>query len=314
MNMKILNNLYKYFKNTIKFLTTRAFALYIIVAVLASLIFDCELILRRARMKALDRARPDEFNYLLLLEKGARVDENKLEEYTFYYEKNIEYLPNAADRYGMLGFCYYHSGQHEKALEVYKEAVLLTNSFFGFHYNMAVIYFKRGDYLNAAKALEKLTKTSLVKNMELVMTSRALRPFLVGKTGTANDVIERLTETFTNGYKLLVIIKFREQDYSSVIEYATQALILELPEEDFFLYYLGRAAYEKGLYEQAIGILQDAVEINSDHVDATYYLGLSIKAFGLEQMGNGILLRADKLREEIGETEPEESGIDVRIF
>lgn len=306
--------LYGYFKNTIRFFSKRVFVLYFIVAVLASLIFDCELILRRARMKALDRVRPDKFDYLLLLEKGTRVDEKKLEEYTFFYEKNVEYLPNAADRYGMLGFCYYHLGQHEKALEIYKEASLLTNIFFGFHYNMGVIYFKQGDYSNAAKALEMLTRASMAKNIELVMSSRALRPFLAGKTGTANDVVERLRTTFTNGYKLLVIIKFRKQDYLSVIGYATQALILELPEEDFFLYYLGRAAYERGLYEKAIGILQDAVEINPDHIAATHYLGLSIKAFGLEQMGDGILLRADQLREEIGETEPEESSIDVRIF
>ena len=86
---KGLNTLFGSLRKGLKIIGQRAFVFYILVFILANMIFDCELILRRARFKALDRLRPDEFSYLIEVEKGNPVDREKLEEYRDYYERII---------------------------------------------------------------------------------------------------------------------------------------------------------------------------------------------------------------------------------
>jgi len=76
--------------------------------------------------------------------------------------------------YGMLGFCYYHLGKHKEAVSFYRKALEINPYFFWFHYNLGVVYFKKGQYEQAAVSFKKAQDTVPKHNLKFIRASKVI--------------------------------------------------------------------------------------------------------------------------------------------
>lgn len=297
------------------FILSRTITLYLIGFLLIITIFEGQKVFKRARMKALNRIRPASFDYLLdVVEKGHLVDKEKLGEFRFYYKKVTHYLPNIAEAYGMLGFCYYYLGDDKKAISAYKKAISLEPNFLAFHYNLGVIYFRKKDYESAVESLKKAVETNLKKYLDFVSSSRIYFTFL-GDAQHVNRMLKlRARDTFLNSYKLLVLSNYHLNNFPELVRYSKEAIRLSFPEPEFFFYSLGRISYKFGKYKDASEFFQIALKREPKNADIAHYLGLSLKALGKEVEGEELLRRATLLSGMKPSSVWVEGEINVRIF
>lgn len=137
---------------------------------LADLKVDPDKVQTRARTTTLNQLIPS-FAYLAQWKRGSgNIDKQKMKDYERYYKKVAEYIPGRADAYSMLGFCYYHLGERDKAIVSYQKAAVLNPHFFWPYYNMGMIFFKDGEYQESAEMFEKALRTDL-KNALIFMRS-----------------------------------------------------------------------------------------------------------------------------------------------
>ncbi|VAX35002.1 hypothetical protein MNBD_UNCLBAC01-269 [hydrothermal vent metagenome] len=99
---------------------------------------------------------PSSYAPLIAFSQNKNVhDKESLEGYIKYYQNIIKYHPHMAEAHGLLGFCYYHSGQYEEAIEMYQTAISLNKHFFWFSYNLGIVYLKIGQYEKAKDSFQQ---------------------------------------------------------------------------------------------------------------------------------------------------------------
>lgn len=74
--------------------------------------------------------------------------------YTYYQMAN-QLLPDIDSAHYLLGYCEYYRGNLDEALAQYKRSIDLDPYFFWSYYNLGVIYFRQGDFLNSAEVLSR---------------------------------------------------------------------------------------------------------------------------------------------------------------
>jgi len=89
--------------------------------------------------------------------------------YLNYYNRIVEFFPSISDAYDMLGFCYYHLGELDKAVANYETAASINSNYFWTYYNLGIIYLKMG---NSSKALINFNK-GLQANPEVTLKTIA---------------------------------------------------------------------------------------------------------------------------------------------
>jgi len=83
----------------------------------------------------------------------APFDKIKFQESTEYLKRVPRLFPEFGISYGVLGYAYYHLGEMDKAIESYEKAAGHHSNYFGFQYNLGILYFKSGRFEEAAQAL-----------------------------------------------------------------------------------------------------------------------------------------------------------------
>ena len=103
------------------------------------------------------------------------------------------------------------------------------------------------------------------------------------------------------------------KDFAKVVQYSREALAISLPDKQFFIHYLGVAAYELKEYQKAVPYFYQVIEIDPQHTDAFYYLGLCLNALGQEEKGKAVLRQAAILYQTEGPSIKEDE-LNVRVF
>jgi len=167
----------------------------------------------KARTMTLNGLLPKSFNYLLAFaEKKEDFDAARFQEYFEYYRKVAEYMPQRADAYAMLGYCYYHMNRPVEAIVAFQKAADLNPQFSGFHYNLGVIYYKLGGYGQAIESLKKMTGLNPVADVAYIQSSREIYgPFLTGRANSRDYLVEEIRERYQEGRVLLVQCHLRLQ-------------------------------------------------------------------------------------------------------
>ena len=110
----------------------------------------------RARLKAINEIPPNSFDDAVAAVQGkTALNARRLKAYLDYAQLVSRLVPQRADARGLEGFCLFQMGDYEHAIESYAKAASLEPQFFGFHYNLAFIHFKKGDYDRSVAELEK---------------------------------------------------------------------------------------------------------------------------------------------------------------
>jgi len=191
------------------FFGKRTIVLYLLAFVMANVLFDIPKVTQTVRLKILNRFRPETFDYLVeTVNRGNTFDKKRLEPYAFYYQKVTEYIPKRADAYGMLGFCYYHMGERQKAIESYEKAIEIHDQFFWFYYNLGMIYFKEGEYKQAYEWWKKAAHTKPQAAFGFIQWSQRIYMPLVGiHRRLGYSVEEELRMGYKDCYMLLAMLQ-----------------------------------------------------------------------------------------------------------
>lgn len=134
-------------------------------------------------MKLQERRNQFAFKDLLALEETDGVLSNvKLEEYLRYFQDVLARQGSSADIQAMMGFCYFHLGQKEKARGAYEQALILSPKYFPFHYNLAVIDFQEQNYSQALEGFQRALTIRWADNALFLRNSKNF-VYIVYKVG-----------------------------------------------------------------------------------------------------------------------------------
>lgn len=249
-------------------------------------------------------------------------DREKFDAYLRYFNYVEQYVPNASEAYGMLGYCYYQIGQKHKAKHYASLAVQSYPEFFWFPYNLAVIYFNEGDYKKVIPLLEKATNLDPKIAISLLGDSRIYAD-LGGEEQTQVDkdyslvhlgrkMGDRLKSGYESAYEMLLISYEKEQRYQAMLDNALAFASFNPKNMDLLLYYIGVANYHLGNFKDAVSFLKESVQRGSQDPQRLYYFGMALKEAGEAQVSQVALTEAARLRSE-GQ-KPPEPKFDLKIF
>ncbi|OGW97729.1 MAG: hypothetical protein A2Z81_05135 [Omnitrophica WOR_2 bacterium GWA2_45_18] len=191
------------------FYGNRVMILYLFAWVFFHATIDHPKSLNAAKITVLNRLLPSFVHLTGIMDDQEVPDKKKLRGCIQYYEKVVLYMPQLAEAYGLLGFCYYHTGEKQKSLEAYKKAALLNPHFFWSHYNLGLIDYKEGRYSEAVESFQKALTTQPEVNIKIINTSMIYKQILLGSGHDHYDITTHLR----NGYaavRLLLILSYSE--------------------------------------------------------------------------------------------------------
>lgn len=126
----------------------------------------------------LDRMLPD-FKHLVAISDNKTVpDKIKLSKCIKYYNQIKEYFPQYQETYALLGFCYYHAGRIQDAIEQYQKAISLNPNFFNPWYDLGTIYFQQHQFDMATLCFVKALNTSPELTMQTILSSKLYQQFI----------------------------------------------------------------------------------------------------------------------------------------
>lgn len=298
------------------FFIKRVIAFYILIFILAGLIFNFKDVVYKANLKTLNRLMPPTVDYLIELYEGKGVlDRKKLEDFEHYYQKVTEIIEGRADAYGLLGFCKYHLNKREEAIASYKKAITLNSKFFWFYYNLGVIYFKDGRFEEAVDILEKGLAVSLKRTLLYTSVSELLYlPIIFTRVKDASVeewLGNQLKEGFRRAHLMLIHANLELKNFPEVIRFSLKAKKNQLDDKGEFSCYAGMAFYEMKEYRQALFSLEEAIKKNPELADAYRYWGLTLKALDKED-GSEKVWQHFKILEKLGKKDSFNSQ-DIRL-
>jgi len=151
---------------------------------------------------------PASYDYLVKLANVPVVmDKRKLKKYRRYYQKAVQSFPNRAAAYGILGFCHYHLGEYEKAIQAYQKAIEINPHFFWFYYNLGVIHFKEARYDQAAEYFHKAIAAKPEHALLFIRESKMVyHPIIqAGVKNFGRSTMEQLKAGYRDAQRLLIL-------------------------------------------------------------------------------------------------------------
>ena len=165
----------KNFKIFVQFVLTRAAVAYAVVFLMSHVIIDYDKIKFGLGLRQLNFMMPNSYQELLEVEnlhQQAKIE--RFQKYIDFYAKVVELLPQKAEAYGMLGFCYYYLGDVKSALQAFEEAHRVNPKFFWFSYNLGAIYFNLKDYPKAQEYFKQAVGNDINLSYSYILNSREI--------------------------------------------------------------------------------------------------------------------------------------------
>jgi len=114
----------------------------------------------------------DDYKYLLEMERrGIYPNKTALREFKDYFQLVVDTFPGQSDSYSMLGYCQYYLGHKNEAIKDYTSSCQSNPVFFGNYYNLAVIYFNKGEFLQSAKLIQQALSLPLQSTAQSLLSS-----------------------------------------------------------------------------------------------------------------------------------------------
>jgi tetratricopeptide (TPR) repeat protein len=165
----------------------------------------------QARIKALNELRPDALNDLLIVEGKQRPDDRRFKAYLRYFRSVAALVPERADAVAMQGFCHFHLGDRERAAAAYEQAVLMAPSFSGFRYNLAVIYFKAGQYSKVMEQLQLAMASDPQESLLYVLSSKIYGLLMLARINAGTSMQDQVVESYQKIQRLAIMAQYRLQ-------------------------------------------------------------------------------------------------------
>lgn len=165
----------------------------------------------KANIKAYNEIPHDSFDELIaVLEGKKKIDLVRINAYLKYAQAVLRFDPKRADAWGLSGLCFTLRDDHQRAILSYLQAASLDPHFFGFHYNLAYVYFKSKQYDLSVAAVEKALlcdpKQSL---LYVVSSSKIYALMLISRIKIGISVEDQLKRGYEKAYQLMAAGQYR---------------------------------------------------------------------------------------------------------
>lgn len=165
----------------------------------------------KAHIKACNEIPHDSFDELVsVLEGKTKMDPARIDAYLKYAQALLRHEPKRADAWGLSGLCFILTDDYQRAIFSYIQASSLEPQFFGFHYNLAYVYFKSKQYDLSVAAVEKALlcdpKQSL---LYIVSSSKIYALMLVSRVKIGISVEDQLKRGYEKAYQLMAAGQYR---------------------------------------------------------------------------------------------------------
>jgi len=185
-------------------------------------------------------------------------------------KRALELDPNSPEAHNLLGFVAALEGDGEEAIEAYRQAIALDNTYLEAMLNAAEVYIHPlGDYDQALEMCEQALDLAEVDE-EIIDALLLKFDALLGK-GDGEEAAK-------------VVAKIPAGPYDN-------------PNHSFLV---GRAFYEIGQAEKAAALVEEAVQKDARHAEAQYYLGLIRDERGDYRGATEAFIRSRELDLEMG--------------
>ncbi len=175
-----------------------------------------------ARQGTLKRLQPMSYDALFAMSATPNaIEEDKIKKYMRYYRKFAQYHPDQADAHAMMGFCWYHLGEINKARVAYEKAIELNPHFFWSYYNAGMLYLKAHEFEKAAQTFETAIALNSMPTMKAIVLSKEIyMPIVASQLTHILDAQKRLQMGYQNARRMMSLIqkghshiqKFQESD------------------------------------------------------------------------------------------------------
>lgn len=180
------------FIGLIRVILFRHLTLYATIGVVIAVLFDGRLMMKNINLAVLNRLRPESVEPLV----DNTFSTIKLDDYSRYYKKVTEVLPDLADAFGLYGYTLYRQGKTQEAKDAYQNAVKLDPDFFWFHYNLGLLYFHDQQFEKAAESMRKGLSVDKITTFTFIINSpRLYLPLILHQTHDVKSYIVSKYET-----------------------------------------------------------------------------------------------------------------------
>ena len=207
----------------------------------------------------------ESFPYLLeLQETKEKVDVGKINQLIDYYQGVVAYFPERADGYSILGFCYFHEGNINEAIENFIKSIEINSDVIWFYYNLGQIYFHLGEYQKALQWFNQGIRTKPQRTLDFIASSKEIYWPIIGNNGNFMKLKPRLLRGYKETYQWAVMSLVKLNQYSEILSLSDRAIKLNFDDDGFFSFWASWAFYQDNQYDQSKKFLR--VSLNKSHV------------------------------------------------
>jgi len=248
------------------------------------------------------------------VDRHDHFDEFKLHQCIAYHRRVVEYFSfQKSEAYQMMGFCYDRLGNLPRAIMSYQAAREANPVYFWPYYNLGIYAYKRKDYSQAVDFFQESLQTDIKMNMVLLLHSKVFTDVRLSD-GSSYNVVQGMLNARENSYIFLMESLFKLKKYDQLFKVALLGLKENSESQDIFYSYAGKAAFHQGSYEQALALLQLALQKNPQNTDALLYTGLCFQAAGKEPQAQNLFAMAKQIYQQQGSALEKHLNSTIRFF
>ena len=187
-------------------------------------------------------------------------DVKKLREALRFYLSLARLFPNPSV-YGAIGYCYYQLGRYPQAQLYYEKSIKENTELFGLSYNLAVVYYRTGDYRRAISYFRQANQIPPQKSMIYPKSINPMDQKIKENTTDPSSRLNALMFSYIRSYEFMISGFYHSGQYPQMLETAREAAKVFPGSEDYFFYAAALAAYRLKQFQNAQAFLQQSLRI-----------------------------------------------------
>lgn len=184
---------------------------YILVAFFVAQLFGLREDYAQVRIKAVNQIPPNSFDDLVtLFDDKTKISLGRIDDYLHYAQEVLRFEPHRADAWGLSGLCFALKEDYKRAIFSYLKASALEPDFFGFHYNLAYLYYKTKQYELSVSHVESALRSDQTASMDYIRTSGKIYDSIVSARkdkGVLPD--DQLSQAYQKANELFAALQYR---------------------------------------------------------------------------------------------------------
>ncbi|MDE2027918.1 MAG: tetratricopeptide repeat protein, partial [Candidatus Omnitrophica bacterium] len=269
---------------SLRWLLSRVGFIYIVAFLFCLVFVDFKTLDERTKIRHLNDSIPD-FSDLVLFSRGKALrDDTEWQRYANYFKLVLSYMPDDALTKQLLGFVEYYFGHEGRAIDLFKNSSdIKGQGLFWSNYNLGLIYYKKGDWSQAADYLFK-TIASNPKLTGFLMQNSTVYRQIFASPFFRFSLEADLHEAQGRAYVLLLSSLAHLGQYEKMFLVSKVAVSNpDLPYKDVFYADAGIACDNMGRPQEALLFFEKSLSLQKSNPDVYYDMATLYGRLGQSQ-------------------------------